>query len=173
MRGRELPLAVSAGMGCSFSFPRLQSHSPSLKTLFGGVGGKGKVGTVPEPTSWDSTVRCFCLHSPQTAPGFCKNSARSLVALYHKGALPCECHPTGALGHHCSPEGGQCPCRPGIIGQRCTHCQTGYYGFPHCKRKCTFRPSEVASGPRWRMLIWGRAGGLSNFTGLETHLGIL
>ncbi|XP_044921392.1 laminin subunit alpha-3 isoform X5 [Mustela putorius furo] len=70
---------------------------------------------------------------PQTASGFCKNSARSLVALYHKGALPCECHPTGSIGHHCSPEGGQCPCRPSVIGRQCTRCRTGYYGFPHCK----------------------------------------
>ncbi|XP_060030064.1 laminin subunit alpha-3 [Erinaceus europaeus] len=70
---------------------------------------------------------------PQMASQFCKNSARSLVAFYYKGALPCECHPTGTLEHHCSPEGGQCPCRANIIGRQCTRCQTGYYGFPHCK----------------------------------------
>uniref|UniRef100_A0A8C0KNX2 Laminin subunit alpha-3 n=1 Tax=Canis lupus dingo TaxID=286419 RepID=A0A8C0KNX2_CANLU len=70
---------------------------------------------------------------PQTASGFCKNAARSLVALYHKGALPCECHPTGAIGRPCSPEGGQCPCRPSVIGRQCTRCRMGYYGFPHCK----------------------------------------
>ncbi|XP_012581235.1 PREDICTED: laminin subunit alpha-3 [Condylura cristata] len=70
---------------------------------------------------------------PQTDSQFCKNLARSLVAFYHKGALPCECHPAGTMGHHCSPEGGQCPCRPGVIGRQCTRCRTGYYGFPHCK----------------------------------------
>ncbi|KAB0407041.1 hypothetical protein E2I00_006136, partial [Balaenoptera physalus] len=73
---------------------------------------------------------------PQKASGFCKDSARSLVALYHDGALPCECHPAGAIGHRCSPEGGQCPCRPHVIGRQCTRCQMGYYGFPHCK-PCT------------------------------------
>ncbi|KAM5304312.1 laminin subunit alpha-3 isoform 1-T1 [Glossophaga mutica] len=84
---------------------------------------------------------------PQTASGFCKDSAKSLVALYHKGALPCECHPTGALGHHCSPEGGQCPCRPGVVGQQCTRCQTGYYGFPHCKPcNCGRRLCEETTG---------------------------
>ncbi|XP_075389015.1 laminin subunit alpha-3 [Tenrec ecaudatus] len=71
---------------------------------------------------------------PQTASTFCKNSARSLVALYHNGTLPCGCHPAGALGQSCNPEGGQCPCGPNIIGRQCTRCQTGYYGFPHCKR---------------------------------------
>ncbi|XP_012657470.1 laminin subunit alpha-3 [Otolemur garnettii] len=70
---------------------------------------------------------------PQTASEFCKNSARSLVASYHKGALPCECHPTGAIGHPCSPQGGQCPCRPNVIGRQCTRCAPGHYGFPHCK----------------------------------------
>uniref|UniRef100_A0A8C7BKK5 Laminin subunit alpha 3 n=1 Tax=Neovison vison TaxID=452646 RepID=A0A8C7BKK5_NEOVI len=84
---------------------------------------------------------------PQTASGFCKNSARSLVALYHKGALPCECHPTGAIGHHCSPEGGQCPCRPSVIGRQCTRCRTGYYGFPHCKPcNCGPRLCEEMTG---------------------------
>ncbi|XP_054579702.1 laminin subunit alpha-3 isoform X4 [Eptesicus fuscus] len=84
---------------------------------------------------------------PQTASGFCKDSARSLAALYHKGALPCECHPAGAASPHCSPEGGQCPCRPGVIGRQCTRCQTGYYGFPHCKPcSCGRRPCEETTG---------------------------
>nr|XP_035126645.2 LOW QUALITY PROTEIN: laminin subunit alpha-3 [Callithrix jacchus] len=70
---------------------------------------------------------------PQTASRFCKNSARSLVAFYHKGALPCECHPAGATGPHCSPDGGQCPCWPNVIGRQCTRCATGHYGFPYCR----------------------------------------
>uniref|UniRef100_A0A673UW51 Laminin subunit alpha 3 n=1 Tax=Suricata suricatta TaxID=37032 RepID=A0A673UW51_SURSU len=84
---------------------------------------------------------------PQTASGFCKSSARSLVALYHKGALPCECHPTGAIGRHCSPEGGQCRCRPSVIGRQCTRCRVGYYGFPHCKPcNCGPRLCEETTG---------------------------
>ncbi|XP_009432082.3 laminin subunit alpha-3 isoform X1 [Pan troglodytes] len=84
---------------------------------------------------------------PQTASRFCKNSARSLVAFYHKGALPCECHPTGATGPHCSPEGGQCPCQPNVIGRQCTRCATGHYGFPRCKPcSCGWRPCEEMTG---------------------------
>uniref|UniRef100_A0A2R8ZEU5 Laminin subunit alpha-3 n=1 Tax=Pan paniscus TaxID=9597 RepID=A0A2R8ZEU5_PANPA len=84
---------------------------------------------------------------PQTASRFCKNSARSLVAFYHKGALPCECHPTGATGPHCSPEGGQCPCQPNVIGRQCTHCATGHYGFPRCKPcSCGRCPCEEMTG---------------------------
>ncbi|XP_006835184.1 PREDICTED: laminin subunit alpha-3 [Chrysochloris asiatica] len=85
--------------------------------------------------------------NPQTASGFCKNSARSLVVLYHNGAVPCECHPTGSLGPGCNPEGGQCLCRPNIIGRRCTRCQTGYYGFPHCRLcSCGRRLCEETTG---------------------------
>ncbi|KAF4024914.1 hypothetical protein G4228_016858 [Cervus hanglu yarkandensis] len=84
---------------------------------------------------------------PQRASEFCKNSARSLVALYHEGALPCECHPAGAIGHPCSPEGGQCPCRPHVIGRQCTRCQTGFYGFPHCRPcSCGRRLCEETTG---------------------------
>ncbi|XP_014977169.3 laminin subunit alpha-3 [Macaca mulatta] len=84
---------------------------------------------------------------PQTASRFCKNSARSLVAFYHKGALPCECHPAGATSPHCSPEGGQCPCRPNVIGRQCTRCATGHYGFPHCKPcSCGLRLCEEMTG---------------------------
>ncbi|XP_021568496.1 laminin subunit alpha-3, partial [Carlito syrichta] len=91
---------------------------------------------------------------PQTASRFCKNSARSLVAFYHKGALPCECHPAGATNHHCSPEGGQCPCQPNVIGRQCTRCATGYYGFPRCKpcncgqRLCEERTGQCHCPPR-------------------------
>ncbi|XP_076991904.1 laminin subunit alpha-3 isoform X2 [Tamandua tetradactyla] len=84
---------------------------------------------------------------PQTASRFCKNSARSLVAFYHNGALPCECHPTGAIGHPCSPEGGQCPCRPNVVGRQCTRCRTGFFGFPHCKPcNCGQRLCEEVTG---------------------------
>ncbi|XP_028615306.1 laminin subunit alpha-3 [Grammomys surdaster] len=85
--------------------------------------------------------------NPQTASGFCKNSARALVAVYHNGAVSCECHPDGTAGHHCSPEGGQCPCRPNVIGRQCTRCATGHYGFPHCKPcNCGRRLCEEVTG---------------------------
>uniref|UniRef100_A0A4X2JNT0 Laminin subunit alpha 3 n=1 Tax=Vombatus ursinus TaxID=29139 RepID=A0A4X2JNT0_VOMUR len=70
---------------------------------------------------------------PLTSSRFCKDSARSLVAFYNNGALPCDCHAMGAVSPTCNPEGGQCQCRPNVIGRRCARCQTGYYGFPFCK----------------------------------------
>lgn len=75
------------------------------------------------------------LNSPGNSSEFCRNSARSLVAAFNDGALPCNCHRKGATSPTCNPEGGQCDCRPHIIGRQCSRCQTGFYGFPFCKRK--------------------------------------
>lgn len=169
--GRAAVPAVSPAVRSSPTPSQSQSQSPSPETLLGGGGGKGKVGAIPGHTSQYIAMSCFYLHSPQTASGFCKNSARSLVALYHKGALPCDCHPTGAIGRHCSPEGGQCLCRPGVIGRQCTRCRVGYYGFPHCKRKCMFGSSKAVCGLGVQGAHLGQ--GPSNFTVPETHLGIL
>ncbi|XP_055561723.1 laminin subunit alpha-3 [Falco cherrug] len=70
---------------------------------------------------------------PEESSAFCKDSVRSLVAFYNNGALPCNCHSAGATSPTCSPLGGQCICRPNVIGRQCSRCQTGYYGFPFCK----------------------------------------
>ncbi|KFM11849.1 Laminin subunit alpha-3, partial [Aptenodytes forsteri] len=70
---------------------------------------------------------------PEGSSAFCKDSVRSLVAFYNNGALPCNCHSAGATSPACSPLGGQCICRPHVIGRQCSRCQTGYYGFPFCK----------------------------------------
>ncbi|XP_032038553.1 laminin subunit alpha-3-like isoform X2 [Aythya fuligula] len=70
---------------------------------------------------------------PERSSAFCKDSARSLVAFYNNGAVPCNCHREGATSPTCSPLGGQCMCRPNVIGRQCSRCQTGYYGFPFCK----------------------------------------
>lgn len=76
----------------------------------------------------------FCLFSPRTSSQFCRDSARSLVAAYNGGALPCNCDKSGSTGNTCDPAGGQCPCRQHVIGRQCTKCATGYYGFPYCRR---------------------------------------
>ncbi|XP_016152212.1 PREDICTED: laminin subunit alpha-3 [Ficedula albicollis] len=70
---------------------------------------------------------------PERSSPFCTDSVRSLVAFYNDGALPCGCHSAGATSPVCSPLGGQCACRPNVVGRRCSRCQTGYYGFPFCK----------------------------------------
>ncbi|XP_053089113.1 laminin subunit alpha-3 isoform X2 [Pangasianodon hypophthalmus] len=84
------------------------------------------------------------LHS---ASEFCKSSARSLVAHYLDGALPCYCDKTGSTSPTCEPIGGQCHCRPHVIGRQCSRCATGFYGFPYCRPcECGRRLCDEVTG---------------------------
>ncbi|EFN79905.1 laminin subunit alpha [Harpegnathos saltator] len=72
-------------------------------------------------------------HINVTEDGFCRDSSFSLTANYNNGALPCNCIIDGSTSLECEKFGGQCPCRPNIIGRRCEICKTGFYGFPRCR----------------------------------------
>lgn len=65
--------------------------------------------------------------------GFCRDSVFSLTADHNDGALSCSCDSDGSLSFFCDKFGGQCQCKPNVIGRRCEACQTGYYGFPDCR----------------------------------------
>ncbi|KAF0046927.1 hypothetical protein F2P81_000560 [Scophthalmus maximus] len=83
----------------------------------------------------------------RTSSQFCRDSARSLVAAYNDGALPCNCDKSGSTGSTCDAVGGQCPCRQHIIGRQCTKCATGYYGFPYCRPcECGRRLCDEVTG---------------------------
>lgn len=47
----------------------------------------------------------------------------------HPCPTACQCDPQGSLSSECNPHGGQCQCKPGVVGRRCDLCATGYYGF--------------------------------------------
>ena len=51
--------------------------------------------------------------------------------------VACECDPQGSLSSVCDPNGGQCQCRPNVVGRRCDRCAPGTFGFgpSGCKRK--------------------------------------
>lgn len=68
-------------------------------------------------------------------PQFCKDSVFSLTTSFNNGSFPCGCHPRGAYNNDCNKFGGQCLCRPNVIGRTCSRCKTGYYGFPNCRSK--------------------------------------
>ncbi|XP_063239907.1 laminin subunit alpha [Bacillus rossius redtenbacheri] len=72
-------------------------------------------------------------HINETDQGFCRDAVFSLTAEYNNGALPCHCDFDGALSFDCEQFGGQCRCRPNVIGRRCDACRTGFYGFPDCR----------------------------------------
>ncbi|CAN9502837.1 unnamed protein product [Ophioblennius macclurei] len=104
----------------------------------------------PLDKSGEFTQQCrgegFYIH-PSGSSRFCRESARSLVAAYNDGALPCDCNPSGSTRTLCNPDGGQCPCRQHVIGRRCTKCATGYYGFPYCRPcECGRRLCDEVTG---------------------------
>lgn len=72
-------------------------------------------------------------HINITEDGFCRDSSFSLTTNYNNGALPCNCDFEGSTSFECEKFGGQCPCRPNIIGRHCEICKTGFYGFPRCR----------------------------------------
>ncbi|NWU72049.1 LAMB2 protein, partial [Pterocles burchelli] len=65
--------------------------------------------------------------SPVAEP--CASLLHSLSAILHDGALPCLCDPQGSLSAECQPQGGQCRCKPNVMGRRCHRCSPGTFGF--------------------------------------------
>ena len=41
----------------------------------------------------------------------------------------------GSLSDVCDVYGGQCTCKPNVIGRNCDRCAAGYFNFPDCQRK--------------------------------------
>lgn len=84
-------------------------------------------------------------HINITNEGFCRDSVFSLTADYNNGGLPCNCDVEGTTSFECVKFGGQCPCKPNVIGRQCSICKTGFYGFPDC-RPCNC-PSTANCAP--------------------------
>ena len=72
---------------------------------------------------------------------FCQVSAHSLSAHYHQGSINCLCHPNGSqTATQCNENTCECQCKDNIVGDHCTQCKVGFYGFPDC------RPCECSDG---------------------------
>ncbi|XP_037101771.1 laminin subunit alpha-5 isoform X1 [Syngnathus acus] len=85
--------------------------------------------------------------NPSSASPFCLRAATSLSAFVNNGAVPCACHEVGAESDSCESFGGQCRCKPNVIGRDCSMCATGYWGFPNCRQcNCGTRLCEPVSG---------------------------
>lgn len=41
----------------------------------------------------------------------------------------CQCNPQGSQSGECDKVGGQCLCKPNVMGRRCDQCAPGTYGF--------------------------------------------
>ncbi|KAM4571448.1 laminin subunit beta-2 [Fundulus diaphanus] len=59
----------------------------------------------------------------------CAKLISSMSAIINDGALACNCDPQGSISSLCDIRGGQCRCRPNIIGRRCDKCAPGTYGL--------------------------------------------
>ena len=73
------------------------------------------------------------------SPGYCKEAVLSVAADFNSGALLCECDNEGTEAGQtsvCAKMGGQCSCKPNVIGRQCTKCKPDFFGFPDCKQVC-------------------------------------
>ncbi|XP_045065518.1 laminin subunit beta-2-like [Coregonus clupeaformis] len=82
----------------------------------------------------DEMVRYMCLDSFMATPmpllaEMCTKLICSISAILHDGALQCQCDPQGSLSAECDRVGGQCRCKPNVIGRRCDQCAPDTYGF--------------------------------------------
>ncbi|KAM4562148.1 laminin subunit beta-1 isoform 1-T2 [Odontesthes bonariensis] len=82
----------------------------------------------------DDMVRYMCLDSFMITPmpglaEMCSKLICSISSIIHDGALSCQCDPQGSLSGECEKVGGQCRCKPNVMGRRCDQCAPGTYGF--------------------------------------------
>ncbi|XP_065338114.1 laminin subunit beta-1 isoform X2 [Cloeon dipterum] len=62
-------------------------------------------------------------------PDVCKDYYYSIGYYVHDGAYECQCDPTGSTSSLCDSLGGQCNCKPNVVGRKCNRCAPGTFGF--------------------------------------------
>ncbi|XP_077987019.1 laminin subunit alpha-1-like [Glandiceps talaboti] len=62
----------------------------------------------------------------------CSDIEFSIMAEVFNGAIPCNCNGEGNLDGtttNCDSHGGQCVCKPNIVGRSCEYCAAYHYGY--------------------------------------------
>ena len=55
----------------------------------------------------------------------------------------CMCNADGSSGITCGADDGKCDCKNNVMGDKCTQCVDGTYGFPDCQGSMKIKNAEI------------------------------
>uniref|UniRef100_A0A8C1P6P2 Laminin, beta 4 n=1 Tax=Cyprinus carpio TaxID=7962 RepID=A0A8C1P6P2_CYPCA len=149
-----LPICLSDGnkYHVDITFRKMPSADPQITSyiLIDSMGLIPKVDSLPNLCTQPylaqfQQYRCIELGAQagqHTLPEVCEKLIGSMSAFIHNGAVSCNCHHVGAYASSCSKFGGQCQCKPNVIGRCCDSCTPLTYGLgPDGCSQCDCDPS--------------------------------
>ncbi|KAI4872139.1 hypothetical protein NFI96_031073 [Prochilodus magdalenae] len=145
------PICLSSGMRYYVDITLEKPSDPYCRShiLIDSMGLIPKMESLPNFCSKEALAQyqqnqCVELDSragEHTRPEVCEKLVASMSAIIHNGAIPCKCNSDGSLSSSCSKFGGQCYCRPNVIGRCCDTCAPLTYGFgPNGCSPCNCEP---------------------------------